>query len=186
MSKALIKRLIDIAVGLAGLVVLAVVSPLIALAIRLESAGAAILVQTRVGAGERPFRFYKFRTMHRDTGDMPTHEAAPSVITRVGHFLRASKIDELPQLYNVVRGDMSLVGPRPCLPMQTALITARRDRSVTSWRPGLTGLAQVRGVDMSDPVRLAKIDAEYVQAQSIGLDLRILCATLFGRGLFHL
>jgi O-antigen biosynthesis protein WbqP len=179
------KRALDLAIALFGLVVLAAVGPLISLLIRIDSPGPAIFAQTRVGRREHPFQCYKFRTMYLNATECPTHKMSSSEITRIGHFLRTAKIDELPQLYNVIRGNMSLVGPRPCLPSQVQLIAARRVRGVTACLPGITGLAQVMGVDMSDPDRLATIDAEYVKSQSMGADIRIICATLLGRRLSH-
>ena len=180
------KRAVDLIIALPGLLVLAVAAPFVVLMIRLDSPGPAIFTQTRVGRGERRFRCFKFRTMYVGASEVPTHEALERTITRVGRALRASKIDELPQLFNVVRGDMSLVGPRPCLLSQTKLIEERRARAVMDWLPGVTGLAQVRGVDMSDPLRLAEVDAEYVNSQSLLLDLRIICATFLGRKFFQL
>ena len=101
-------------------------------------------------------------------------------VTRVGYFLRKTKLDELPQLINVLAGDMSLVGPRPCLPSQKNLIEARRRLGVNTVRPGITGLAQVNGVDMSVPERLARIDAGYVATASLLMDLRLILASLPG------
>lgn len=175
------KRIFDFVVALLGLSVIAVIGPVLAVLIKFDSPGPAIFAQTRVGRNGKPFKCYKFRTMYVDTGDVPTHEVPQAAITRIGRLLRASKVDEVPQLYNVVAGEMSLVGPRPCLPSQSALIAARRAAGVIDWRPGITGLAQVRGIDMSDPHRLAQVDAEYVKNQTMGLDLRILCATVIGR-----
>jgi O-antigen biosynthesis protein WbqP len=106
----------------------------------------------------------------------------PSSVTALGEHLRRFKIDELPQLCNVLMGDMSLVGPRPCLPSQVDLVEARRQLGVLAVRPGITGLAQVNGVDMSDASRLAAIDAQYVRTQSLFGDLRLIMATLRGRG----
>ncbi|MEQ1671017.1 MAG: sugar transferase [Hyphomicrobium sp.] len=177
------KRAVDLSIGLLGLLVFALIAPVIALLIKLESRGPVIFAQTRVGRNERVFRCYKFRTMETGTAEVPTHQMTKADVTRVGRFLRATKLDELPQLYNVVRGEMSLVGPRPCLPSQTPLIEARRMRGVMHHLPGITGLAQVRGVDMSDHERLAKIDADYAGRTSIGLDFRILCATIVGNRL---
>ncbi len=174
----MLARLTEASIALIGLVV---TSPLVlaaALAVRGTSPGPAVLVQQRVGQHEMPFRCLKLRTMWKDTRAVPTHEAAVSAVTPVGRFLRRTKLDELPQLWNVLRGEMSFVGPRPCLPTQEALIAARRARGVYALRPGITGLAQVRGVDMSDPEALAVIDAEYLAKRSVALDLRILLATL--------
>jgi len=111
----------------------------------------------------------------------PTHQALASQVTPIGRRLRRWKLDELPQLWNVLRGDMSLVGPRPCLPTQAELIEERLKRGVLSVRPGITGLSQINGIDMSDPARLAEKDAQYVRDRSLLLDLRILFLTFFGR-----
>jgi len=117
--------------------------------------------------------------MHLGTPNIPTHEATASHVTSVGRFLRRTKLDELPQLYNVLRGEMSLVGPRPCLPSQTELVRLRQERGITNIRPGITGLAQIRGIDMSNPARLCDADAEYLASASTMLDLRILLGTVF-------
>jgi O-antigen biosynthesis protein WbqP len=173
-----VKRLIDVIVSGAGLLVLWPVVVVAALAVRVTSPGPAIFAQTRVGRAEAPFRCLKLRTMWKDTRAVPTHEAPLAAVTPVGRFLRGTKIDELPQLWNVLVGEMSLVGPRPCLPTQHELIEARRRRGVFALRPGITGLAQVRGIDMSVPEICAANDAEYLAAMDTTLDARILAATL--------
>jgi O-antigen biosynthesis protein WbqP len=155
---------------------------IVIIAIRLQSPGPAIFRQARVGKGGRPFTCYKLRTMYSGTANLPTHEVQVSSVTALGEHLRRFKVDELPQLCNVLIGDMSLVGPRPCLPSQTALVEARRQRGVLEVRPGITGLAQVNGVDMSDANRLAEIDAQYVRTQSLIGDFRLILATLRGQG----
>lgn len=156
-----------------------VVAPLI----RLSSPGPVLFAQTRVGRERRPFTCYKFRTMYVGTRQAGTHEVTQASVTRVGAFLRKTKIDEIPQLWNVVRGEMCLVGPRPCLPVQEELIAERERRGVYSVTPGITGLGQIRGIDMSDPVRLAECDAEYVARRSWQFDLKILLWTLRGQGM---
>ena len=105
--------------------------------------------------------------MAKDTGDMPTHEVSDSAITRSGTFLRKSKLDELPQLLNVIMGQMSLVGPRPCLPTQLELIEERRKQGVFSSVPGITGLSQLRGIDMSKPELVAKTDKEMIDNKTL-------------------
>jgi O-antigen biosynthesis protein WbqP len=155
---------------------------IVIIAIRLQSPGPAIFRQARVGKDGRPFTCYKLRTMYSGTANLPTHEVQVSSVTALGEHLRRFKVDELPQLCNVLIGDMSLVGPRPCLPSQTALVEARRQRGVLEVRPGITGLAQVNGVDMSDANRLAEIDAQYVRTQSLIGDFRLILATLRGQG----
>ncbi len=177
------KRLVDIVAGLAGLLVAWPLILVAMLAIRRESPGAALFAQTRIGRHGRAFTCYKLRTMFRDTAQVPTHQAQASAVTPLGARLRRWKLDELPQLWNVLTGDMSLVGPRPCLPSQTELIAARQRRGVLAVRPGITGLAQVQGIDMSEPERLAEVDARYVAQQSLAGDIRLLLATVTGRGI---
>lgn len=155
---------------------------LVVFVIRLESPGPAIFKQLRVGRNQRLFTCYKFRTMHWGTADMPTHQIRPSSVTWLGRRLRRLKFDELPQLFNVLVGDMSLVGPRPCLPIQLDLIEARQRLGVFEVRPGITGLAQVQGVDMSDAERLAEIDARYVRTHGLWEDIKLVWATLRGQG----
>ncbi len=176
------KRLLDIAASTAGLLVAAPLIALAMIAVRRESPGPAIFRQTRVGRDGRLFTCYKLRTMYAGTGDMPSHMASASAVTPLGARLRRWKIDELPQLLNVLIGDMSLVGPRPCLPTQTELIQARRSRGILAVRPGITGLGQVKGVDMSDPEQLAALDAQYVADQSFFGDLRLILMTIAGSG----
>lgn len=168
-----------------GLLIALPVIAVLVIAIRIESDGPGIFSQLRVGRRGRPFWCYKLRSMRSDTPNVPTHQAAASHLTPLGRFLRRTKLDELPQLWNVVKGEMSLVGPRPCLPSQTELIREREMRGVLSLRPGITGLAQVQGIDMSQPARLADMDAKYLADQSIGADVRILLRTALkgeGRG----
>lgn len=178
----MIKRIFDLGVALVGLALCAPVLLILAVLIRRDSSGPAIFAQTRVGAREVPFVCYKLRSMYLNTGDKPTHEANASNVTPIGAFLRQAKLDELPQLINVIKGELSLVGPRPCLPGQTELIEARRREGVFEVRPGITGLAQISGIDMSNPTKLALIDKDYVNSQSFLGDLRILFATVTGAG----
>ncbi|TIT41236.1 MAG: sugar transferase [Mesorhizobium sp.] len=113
------------------------------------------------------------------TPSLPSHEAPANSVTVVGKVLRRFKLDELPQLWNVLKGEMSLVGPRPCLPTQTELIERRKQLGVSSMLPGITGLAQIRGIDMSVPTLCAETDAIYLKAASFGLDVRILLGTIY-------
>jgi O-antigen biosynthesis protein WbqP len=177
-----VKRLFDVAAAVAGLALLWPAIAVVMVAIRLGSPGPAIFVQTRVGRNGQPFTCYKLRTMRTDTANLPTHEVGASALTAIGGFLRRSKLDELPQLYNVIRGSMSLVGPRPCLPTQTALIDARNRHKALSVRPGITGLAQVQGIDMSDPERLAVTDGIYVRTRTFQGDLALIVRTVSGAG----
>jgi O-antigen biosynthesis protein WbqP len=125
--------------------------------------GSPLFRQKRVGRHQRPFTLVKFRTMRPDTQSVATHLANPAAVTPLGAFLRRTKLDELPQLWNVLEGDMSLVGPRPCLLNQTELIEERATRGVFVARPGITGLAQINGIDMSTPRLLAEADARMLQ-----------------------
>lgn len=174
-----VKRLMDIAVAAPLLLVTSPVLFVSAVAIRLSSPGPALFSQLRLGLDEKPFRCHKLRTMHVGTPSLPTHEAPQNAVTTVGRMLRKFKVDELPQLWNVLCGDMSLIGPRPCLPTQEALIAHRRRLGIFSLLPGVSGLAQVRGIDMSDPLLCAETDAEYRSTASFGLDMRILLRTFY-------
>ncbi len=127
--------------------------------VSLFDTGSPLLCQKRIGRNRKPFVLLKFRSMRLKTPTVATHLVDSSAITFVGGFLRRTKLDELPQLFNVLKGDMSLVGPRPCLCNQNNLIVERTLRGVFEVRPGMTGLAQVSGIDMSTPQLLAEVDA---------------------------
>lgn len=176
------KRFFEILASVLGLIVAAPLILVLIPVIRLSSPGPAIFRQDRVGKGQHVFTCYKLRTMAAGTQQLGTHEVSSASVTGVGKFLRKTKLDELPQLWNVLLGEMSLVGPRPCLPNQVELIEEREKRGVFGVSPGITGLGQVRGIDMSVPEILAKCDAEYVQNQSLGLDFRLLLQTVMGAG----
>ena len=120
--------------------------------------------------------------MIQGTKIVATHDSELSSVTKVGTFLRTTKLDELPQIVNLMKREMSLVGPRPCLPIQSELIRERENRMVNTMLPGITGLAQVNGIDMSDPTRLAEIDALYLHTQSIFGDIKLLWRTVTGSG----
>lgn len=175
-------RLLDLCLAAVAFVLLLPIMLVIALVVWLEI-GSPIFRQPRVGRHRRPFTLYKFRTMRPGTPSVATHLVDSGSITPVGRWLRYWKLDELPQLWNVLKGDMSLVGPRPCLPEQTALIAERERRGVFSARPGITGLAQLSGIDMSEPERLAETDAAMLQGLTLGRYLRYLGLTLLGRGM---
>jgi O-antigen biosynthesis protein WbqP len=176
------KRTFDFVVSALGLIVLMPVMLTIAYFVSRSSRGGVLFVQDRVGQSEKLFRCYKFRTMAHGAPVAGSHEVAESWITPTGRRLRSAKLDELPQLFNVLRGDMSLVGPRPCLPNQSDVIAARRLRNVFSVRPGITGTAQLASIDMSTPERLAQADSQYIENQTLIGDLRILVATILGGG----
>ena len=144
--------------------------------------GSPFFRQSRVGRNQQLFTLVKFRTMAIGTQSVGTHLVDPSSITKLGRFLRKTKLDELPQLFNVLVGQMSLVGPRPCLPNQTELIAERAHRGVFKLRPGITGLAQVNEVDMSTPRKLARYDQIMVARMGLGLYLKMIVATVLGKG----
>lgn len=176
------KRLFDIILALILLVPATFLMIICFVLVKITSPGPALFRQTRVGMGEQLFTCLKLRTMRIDTREAPSHETAASAVTSVGRWLRRLKLDELPQLWNIIRGDMSFVGPRPCLPLQTELIAARRTRGLYTIRPGVTGVSQVAGIDMANPERLASYDATYLESISIRTDLRLIVATALGAG----
>jgi O-antigen biosynthesis protein WbqP len=176
------KRAFDFLVAVTGLVLLMPVMLIIAFIVAKSSPGGALFVQARVGRWEKPFDCYKFRTMAHGAPVAGSHEVAASWVTPIGKRLRSLKLDELPQLYNVMRGEMSLVGPRPCLTNQAEVIAARRARDVFAIRPGITGPAQLAGIDMSTPDQLAEADSRYMQARSFLGDLQIIARTVLGAG----
>lgn len=175
------KKTFDFSAAVVGLAFAAPIIAVLVLLIRRESDGPAIFSQERVGLDGRLFRCHKLRTMVANAPNVPTHHAHSAHITKLGALLRRTKLDELPQLWNIVRGEMSFVGPRPCLPSQKELIEERQQRGVLTLLPGITGLAQVNDIDMSDPVRLAEKDAEYLATQSFFGDLHLIYRTVFQR-----
>lgn len=144
--------------------------------------GSPLFFQTRVGRNKKPFTLIKFRTMPVDTESVATHLVGASSVTKLGAFLRKTKLDELPQLINVVKGEMSLVGPRPNLFNQIELIEEREKRSVYSVRPGITGLAQVNEIDMSEPEKLAEWDQRMIQTMTVKKYFSYIFATVTGSG----
>lgn len=176
-----IKRFIDFMLSLIGIIVLAPVLLLTAIAIKIDSKGKILFLQKRVGINKSHFMIYKFRTMRTDTPkDMPTHMFVDSkqYITRVGHFLRKTSLDELPQLFNILKGDMAIVGPRPALWNQYDLIEERDKYHANDILPGLTGWAQVNGRDELEIAVKAKLDGEYVEKMSFAFDLKCLILTV--------
>ena len=175
-------RALDLLIAVLGLIVVAPILLICAVTIQLTSDGYPIFAQQRVGRRQRLFTCYKLRTMRHGTVSAASHEVSQTAVTPLGAFLRRMKLDELPQLWNVVVGDMSLVGPRPCLPSQTALIAARDVRGVYRLRPGITGPAQVLGVDMSEPERLAQLDETWLIGRYHRAYLSLIMLTVLGRG----
>jgi len=177
-----IKRLIDIIFSGLGIIVLSPLFLIIALLIKIDSKGNIFFKQKRIGIYKSHFYILKFRTMRIDTpNDMPTHMLgnARSHITKIGLFLRKSSLDELPQLINIFKGDMSIVGPRPALWNQYDLIIERDKYKANEVLPGLTGLAQISGRDELPIISKAKIDGEYVKKKSLILDVQIFIKTVF-------
>ena len=174
-------RLIDILCSLIGLTLL---SPIILLLLIIGyfDTGSPIFKQERVGRNKKPFYLLKFRSMHVNTQSVATHLVQASSITKWGSFLRKSKLDELPQLFNVLKGDMSFVGPRPNLFNQEELVKERETRGVYSVRPGITGLAQIQKIDMSTPKHLAETDAQMIAHWSLFSYFKYIFLTLFGKG----
>ncbi len=174
-------RLFDIVFSLVGLIVGLPLFLMIYL-IGLFDTGSPIFRQERVGRHQKPFTLVKFRTMKVNTASVASHLACSSWITPLGRFLRKTKLDELPQLWNVLKGEMSLVGPRPSLYNQDELISARARLGVYQVLPGITGLAQVNGVDTSEPEVLAAIDARMIQTMTVSHYFQYIMMTVSGSG----
>ncbi|NTZ43417.1 sugar transferase [Altererythrobacter sp. SALINAS58] len=176
------KRTFDILIGI-GLLPLAAPLCLIAMIVLgIEMRANPLFLQTRVGRYRQPFTILKLRTMRPGTEHVASHEIKSCQITRMGGLVRRSKIDELPQILNVLKGDMSFVGPRPCLQSQSELVSEREQRGVFALRPGITGPAQLAGIDMSQPRRLAKADAAYLEGWSLTQDIKMVFHTFLGKG----
>ena len=175
-----IKRTIDVLLSGIGILVLSPILLILCVAIKLDSPGPILFTQKRVGIHKSYFQIYKFRTMRTDTPkDMPTHMLSnpEQYITRTGSFLRRTSLDELPQIFNIFKGDMSIVGPRPALWNQYDLIAERDKYGVNDVLPGLTGWAQINGRDeLVIPVK-AKLDGDYVKKYGLGMDLRCFFGT---------
>ncbi len=174
-------RFLDLSIAAIGLI-LGLPVLVVLFVLGLFDTGSPLFFQMRVGQNQRPFRLVKFRTMKLGSASIATHLADPITITKLGAILRKTKLDELPQLWNVLIGDMSLVGPRPCLFNQTELIVERASRGVFTVRPGITGLAQVQGVDMSTPVLLAETDARLLETLSVMTYFKYILLTITGSG----
>ena len=176
-----IKRILDIMLSLLGILLLSPIWLLIMLAIKVNSRGPVFFIQKRVGYQKRFFNIYKFRTMRSDTPkDVPTHLLSDpdQWITKVGRFLRKTSLDELPQLINILKGDMSVIGPRPALWNQDDLIAERDKYRANNVRPGLSGWAQINGRDELEIPIKAKLDGEYVKRLSFLFDCRCFWGTI--------
>lgn len=174
-------RVIDIILSFFGLLVLLPVILAVTI-IGFFDTGSPIFIQCRVGKNKRPFHLIKFRTMKKDTESVASHLASTSSITSLGLFLRKTKIDELPQLINVLKGDMSLVGPRPNLFNQVELISERDDLGIYDVLPGITGLSQIMNIDMSNPQLLAKTDRKMIDTLTISKYFKYILMTATGSG----
>jgi O-antigen biosynthesis protein WbqP len=177
-----VKRVLDFAIAVLLFSASLPLWPIVALLICLDSPGPMLFRQARAGRGGVPFTLYKFRTMRTGTPNIATRDlacgAGPSPITKTGVLLRRTSLDEIPQLINVLRGEMSLVGPRPALLTQTTLLALRRATGADAVLPGITGWAQINGRDNLDDTAKAAFDADYVKLRSLRFDLRILAQTL--------
>ncbi len=176
-----IKGVIDRLLALVGLIILSPVFLILIVAIKLDSRGPVLFKQKRVGIHKKHFHILKFRTMRIDTPrDMPTHllENPEQYITKVGKFLRKTSLDELPQIINILKGDMAVVGPRPALWNQYDLIDERDKYGANDVLPGLTGWAQINGRDELPIDVKAKLDGEYVKKMSLGMDIKCILGTV--------
>lgn len=174
-------RLVDFIAALIGIILLSPFILLIAIILFLEHRK-PFFIQKRVGKNMVEFTLIKFRSMSPKAANLPTHEISADLITRTGKFIRATKLDELPQLWNVLKGEMSLVGPRPCLPTQEELINERQALGVFKLRPGITGPAQVKNIDMSTPKKLALEDSQMVGNLTLFSYLKYVLMTVTGSG----
>jgi len=174
-------RIYDFIISLTLLIILFPLLSLIFFICFLES-GKPIFTQIRVGKNQKIFKMIKFRTMVLNTPSLSTHLINQKAVTNFGKFIRKLKLDELPQLINVINGEMSLVGPRPCLTNQKELIIEREKYNLFSVKPGITGLSQINGIDMSNPKRLSEIDHHMVSNFSQINYFKYLFLTFFGKG----
>lgn len=174
-------RFFDIILSLVGILILWPIWVILYI-IGLFDTGSPILIQERMGRNLVPFKLYKFRTMHVDTRQVPSHHACESSVTRFGRFLRKTKLDEFPQLINVLKGDMSLVGPRPVILSQTEVIEARKMKDVYNYLPGITGLSQINKIDTANPIRLAAVDAKMLKELNLLNYFTYIIATVIGKG----
>ena len=183
MYKQCVKRCIDIILSLAGLILASWLYLIIIIAIVIDDPGPVFFAQKRVGKNKKIFKLYKFRSMKMTTPhDTPTHmlENPEQYITRVGRFLRKSSLDEIPQLWNILKGDMSVIGPRPALWNQDDLIEERDKYGANDVRPGLSGWAQISGRDELEIEDKARLDGEYIEKMSFLFDCRCFFGTAIG------
>ena len=174
------KRTMDIVSSLVGLILLSPLFLLVAILIKLDSKCPIIFKQIRIGKNSKPFYIYKFRSMKIDAPNLSTEEFinASDFTTKVGKFIRKTSIDELPQLVNILKGDMSIVGPRPVIEREVRLLEIRKECNVDSILPGITGLAQINGRDNIDDYEKVKYDFEYLSKRNLVLDIKIIINTV--------
>lgn len=174
------KRIIDLVISVVGLVILSPIFIITAILIKLESKGPIIFKQERVGKDSKKFNIYKFRSMKKETPNLSTEEFTDSklYITRVGRFIRSTSIDELPQIFNIIKGDMSIVGPRPVIDTENRLLTLRKINNIDKMMPGITGWAQINGRDNICVEEKIKYELEYMDRKSIKFDLYIIIMTV--------
>ncbi len=178
MYRSVGKRIFDIASSSAVVLVLSPFLGITALSIRLEDGGPALFRQRRIGRGGRNFTLLKFRSMPVQTQDVPSGQAQLVTITRVGRIIRRTNLDEIPQLLNILKGDMSVVGPRPALSSQDELLKIRRENGAMDCKPGLTGLAQINSYDGMSETQKAQWDGKYARSVSFLQDMKIILGTL--------
>lgn len=173
-----VKRVFDMTIVILSLLAFTPLIVIIVLLIKVFDPGPLIFKQVRVGKNAKRFNFYKFRSMPLGTGDIPSDKLGNVKLTVIGKFIRRTNLDEIPQLFNVVKGDMSIVGPRPCLPSQTDLILLREKNGAIHCLPGLTGLAQINAFDGMSINEKADFDGEYQKNISFVNDVRVIIGTL--------
>lgn len=171
------KRAADLILSAIALVALTPIIAVTTAAIKVEDGGPALFRQARVGAGGREFTMFKFRSMPIDTPHLPSDAIGTVSITRTGRIIRRLNIDELPQLLNILRGDMSIVGPRPALGSQLEVVAERTRNGALALRPGLTGFAQINSYDGMPPIEKARFDGKYAHMVTLGRDLRVIMGT---------
>lgn len=174
---AILKRLIDIIASLLAIVLLSPIMLVVALLVKLQDGGPPIFKQTRVGRHGNEFLFFKFRSMPVSTPNVESSDVRKLTVTPLGKVIRRTNLDELPQLFNILKGDMSLIGPRPPIPGQAGLVALRRENGALALRPGLTGWAQVNSYDYMPEEEKARLDGEYAQRISLWMDIQIVFRT---------
>jgi O-antigen biosynthesis protein WbqP len=183
MQSVIRKRVFDLVIALFLTPFAIFICLLAAICVTIECRSSPFFWQSRLGLYEKPFSLLKLRSMHVDTVQAGSHEIGESAILKTGTFIRKLKLDELPQLWNVLRGEMSLVGPRPGLVTQYELAAERRSYGVFKMLPGITGISQISKIDMSTPRKLSISDAVYSRPWTLKGDLRILARTILGSGM---